>query len=262
MRGMDLLLTTDGDSVAPRDRASAWTVVIAEDLAEHAEHLVDCLKRLRPAWTVAAVVTDVNAVLEAIDQHVPNLLMLDVHLEGGKSFAIIDRIPYPLPIIFTTGDPAHAASAYDCAAVDYVLKPVRPARLERALIRAEAAAQRPSAPGAAGVPDGASAGWLVAMRGAGQVIIHYRDVLYLQARGKLTLVATAEGDAFIKRGLGVVEMNLRHPRFKRIHRGTIVNIDHAQKVMRDDLGRMRLSVRRREEWLDVSQAYEHLFRPT
>lgn len=261
MRSVDLLLASEGAGVAPGDRGRAWTVVIAEDLAEHAEHLVDCLKRLRPAWTVAAVVSEVGAVLEAIDQHVPNLLLLDVHLEGGKSFEIIDRIPYPLPVIFTTGDPAHAASAYDCAAVDYVLKPVRPARLERALIRAEAAAQR-SAPAAASAPDAASAGWLVAMRGAGQAIIHYRDVLYLQARGKLTLVATAEGDAFIKRGLGVVEMNLRHPRFKRIHRGTIVNIDHAQKVMRDDLGRMRLSVRRRDEWLDVSQAYEHLFRPT
>lgn len=260
MRSMDLLLASDGDSVAPGDRGHAWTVVIAEDLAEHAEHLVDCLKRLRPAWTVAAVVSDLATVLDAIDQHVPNVLLLDVHLQGGKSFDIIDRIPYPLPVIFTTGDPTHATSAYDCAAVDYVLKPVRPARLERALIRAESAAQRPAR--SASSPDAHAAGWLVAMRGAGQIIIHYRDVLYLQARGKLTLVATAEGDAFIKRGLGVVEMNLRHPRFKRIHRGTIVNIDHAQKVVRDDLGRMRLSVRRREEWLDVSQAYEHLFRPT
>lgn len=250
------------NAAAPAAEAPAlgeWRVLIAEDAAEHADALVECLKRLRPLWVVAAVVSDTQSLLQAIDTVVPNLLLLDVHLVGGRSIDVVAQLPYPVPIIFTTGDPAFAAKAYDCAALDYVLKPVRAARLERALRRAELFA--PSGP-VTDVAASQAPAWLMAHRGAGQLVVQCKDILYLQARGKLTLLVLSDGDAYIKRGLGLVEMQLDKAQFKRIHRSTIINVEHASAVVRDELGRMRLSIKRRDGWLDVSQPFEHLFRQT
>lgn len=260
MRMHDMFQFTSDTPVAVGQNNAGWRVVVAEDVPEHAQVLMDMIRRLRPNWSVAPLVSDVQDLLQSIEDVVPNLVMLDVHLAGGRSIDLVEQFPYPVPVVFTTGDPTFATIAYDCEAIDYLLKPVRAARLERALGRAEAFAKSPSRTN----PEQATRepGWMMAHRGAGQLVVHLKDILYLQARGKMTLVVTADGESFVKRGLGVVEMHLDANRFKRVHRSTIINIDHASKVVRDELGRMRVTVKRRDEWLDVSQPFEHLFRPT
>lgn len=84
--------------------------------------------------------------------------------------------------------------------------------------------------------------------------------MFTGSQAKFTRVVLRDGDALIKRGLGQVEQQLPSSRFIRVHRGTIVNIDHAGTLVRDDIGRLKLQMRGRTEWLHVSKAFERHFK--
>lgn len=229
-------------------------VVLAEDQPEQVASIVDLLRRLRPRWCVCAVVRDAGQLMQAVDDHVPDLLVLDVHLIGGLSIDAIQRLPYPVPIIFVSGDPSFAIDAYEHAAVDYLLKPVRASRLQRALNRVDAIDVGSAA------PPQAAAGWFTARKGNASVIVQHAEVIYLQSQAKFTRVVLRDGEVLLKRGLGLVEQQLPTARFVRIHRGTVVNMDHAGTLTRDDIGRLKLQMRGRAEWLHVSKAFERHFK--
>jgi len=240
----------------PRGIGRARRVVLAEDLPDHAETIVHLLRRLRPHWQVSAVARSAEQLMQAVDDHAPDLLVLDVHLIGSKSIDALSALPYSVPIVFVSGDPGFAIDAFEHAAVDYLLKPVRASRLQRALNRVDAL-DRLSNPSAL-APQ--AAGWFTARKADATVVVRHDDVVYLQAQAKFTRVVLRDGDALIKRGLGQVEQQLPSSRFIRVHRGTIVNIDHAGTLVRDDIGRLKLQMRGRTEWLHVSKAFERHFK--
>jgi DNA-binding LytR/AlgR family response regulator len=257
MGPLDLLHEGDESPVEASRKTSGKRVVIAEDQADGRDWLIDALQKLRPSWTVSATATNPQELIDAIEEHVPELLILDVHLVGGTSIEVLGKLPYPIPIVFTSGDPSFAIEAFEHAAVDYVLKPLRTTRLERALRRVEGVAPNPRE------SSGRTADhekWIVAHKSDGMLIIRLSEIVFLQARGKFTLVVTKLGEAFIKRGIGQVEQQLDPARFVRIHRGTIINFDYAGVVNRDDIGRMRIQMRNRTEWLDISQTFEQVFK--
>jgi two-component system LytT family response regulator len=69
-----------------------------------------------------------------IEELQPDLLFLDVHLRGGTGFDLLDSYAGKRPaIIFTTAHPDFAVQAFDFAAVDYLVKPIRPERLAKAI---------------------------------------------------------------------------------------------------------------------------------
>lgn len=236
---------------------SVRRVLIAEDQAEHAAWLQEALKSLRPRWEVVAKVSNVKQLRAMIEELAPDTLLLDVHLLDGNSLEALQDLPYPMPIVFTSGDPAFAINAFEHAAVDYLLKPVRMSRLEQALRRVEQT--RVSLPAS---EDSVDSGlkWFTAHRGPNLAIIQVGDVLYLQSQTKYTRIVTADGEALLKRGLGQFEQQLDRRRFCRIHRSTVINIECAKTLQRDDLGRLKVQMRGRSEWLYVSKPFERLFR--
>jgi DNA-binding LytR/AlgR family response regulator len=243
------------DPVADLRRSGrACRVVLAEDLPEHAEAIVGLLRRLRPSWHVCAIARNADQLMQAVDDHAPDLLLLDVHLIGGKSIDALQGLPYAVPIVFVSGDPSFAIDAYEHAAVDYLLKPVRASRLQRALNRFEAMG-RPAAP-----RPPAEAAWFTARKGDATVVVHHDEVVYLQAQAKFTRAVLRDGEVLLRRGLGQVEQQLPPSRFVRIHRGTLINIEHAGTLVRDDIGRLKLQMRGRTEWLHVSKAFERHFK--
>lgn len=251
--------TAVDDVVVPVAQAgpSVRRVLVVEDQPDQAEWLISAIRRLRPQWQIDGPVPRADALLNAIDEQLPQALFLDVHLADGTIMEALKSLPYPVPIVFTSGDPSFALEAYEHAALDYLLKPVRASRLARALARIEAASG-----GTAAQRQGGEPGWIMARRGDGAVIIRLADILYLQAQAKFTRIVTHDGDAMLRRGLGLVERQLDARHFHRIHRGTVINIDHAGSLIRDDLGRMKLQMRGRSEWLYISKPFEGLFKST
>ena len=118
------------------------TALIAEDEPVLAQALRRQLTQLWPDLQVKHMVGDGQQVCELAPQHLPDILFLDIHMPlfNGLEAAerVIDAWPdaHPLPlIVFITAYDSYAVSAFERAAIDYVLKPVRPERLALTCLR-------------------------------------------------------------------------------------------------------------------------------
>ncbi len=238
-------------------RTEALTVLLAEDGPGQLAHLSKMVRRLRPDWRIVAEVTSSIELERALENLDPSLAILDVHFSGKTALEILRGMHQSCPVIFVTGDPSYAAEAFSCDALDLVVKPVRAERLEQAIRKVEAflAAQ------SGGANAGASAAnSLLMLKGQDVVLTQLSEVRYFQAQRKYTRVVLKNQEGLLREGISSVMPKLNGSEFWRIHRGMILNISHMNIAKRDELGRLIVHLRDRDEKLPVSRSCEHLFR--
>ena len=154
-------------------------------------------------------------------------------------------------VVFVTAYDEYAVSAFDAGAVDYLTKPVTPARLERAMARvhervtaAAARAERRGRPGAAPAPSPAAPGsppeTLVARVGLREVVIPVAAVTLLEADGVYTAVHVSGRRHLVRRSLDELERVLGPAHFLRVHRSYLVRRSAVVEA------RLSAGVRRRE----------------
>jgi DNA-binding LytR/AlgR family response regulator len=269
--------------------AVAATALIAEDEPLLAEALRRELARLWPGLRIVATVGDGSAALEQALALRPQLLFLDIRMPGLSGLeaaeALAEEWPEgePLPlIVFVTAYDRYAVQAFERAAVDYLLKPVEPARLAQtcervqAALRARAAAGKPAPEAGAATSDAALEQLRRLLAGAparprlevipvgdGQAtrLVPVADVLYFEAADKYVRVVTATREHLIRLSLRELLPQLDDARFWQIHRGTVVRADAIDVVRRDEAGRLSLTLRGRPERLAVSRLHAPRFRP-
>ncbi len=244
--------------------------VIAEDDLHQAEGIAAMVRQLRGGWLVQNLVHDRDQLLTALEEIVPDVLLLDLHMPErvSNSQSILQSVRstgVPPIVILITGDPTKALEAYESEVADYVVKPVRPARLAQALDRAEQMLFARRA-GRAGVdnlstaPTSISNNWLSGVRGRDIVLIDPANIIYLQAERKYTVAFLPDGQALMRFGISDVESKLDMSAFFRIHRSTIVNVRRIDFLRRDEMGRLRVHMKGRSESLIVSRTFEHTFK--
>ena len=215
------------------------------------------ISRLRPEWTQVAHAASAEGVMAAIADLHPQVLVLDIHLEGCDP-RWIRQLPPDSAVVFTTVDPTLAVDAFQIAAADYVLKPLVPARMDRAFERVES---RLREIGLRPPPDEMSPlATVVAARGVDLVLFQADDICYLQADNKYTRVVSIEQEGLVRTTIAEFERRLDRRYFKRIHRGTLINVRMAQRIWRDELGRLRVRMPCPGSDLYVSRPYESVFR--
>ena len=209
-----------------------------------------------------------------------------------------DAQPFP-QIVFVTAYDEYALAAFEHAAADYVLKPVNDARLgktvERLQQRLQAApasvpaqAQPPiAAPIAkagqvqslagrsvasddnlvrllaqlqAMVPPAPRLQMIRAAVGNSVRMIALADVVYFEALDKYINVVCRDSEALIRTSLKELLPQLDPQQFWQIHRGTIVNASAIASAVRDEAGKLTLTLRQHQAQLRVSPLYAHLFR--
>jgi len=268
----------------------AARALIAEDEPLLAATLGAELAKLWPELALVSVVGDGQSAVEQTLALRPDVCFLDIRmpemtgLEAAQALAEDwpdDAAPFPL-VVFVTAYDQYALQAFERAAVDYLQKPVQPARLAaccarlRDTLALRAAAGGPAAPAA--VDDAALLGrlrTLLATPGQGQPaplailqasigttlhMIPVDEVLYFEAADKYVRVVTAEREALIRMSLRELLPRLQAERFWQIHRGTVVRADAIATATRDDSGKVFLTLRQRPERLVASRLYAHLFR--
>jgi len=188
---------------------------------------------------------------------------------------------FPL-LVFVTAYDQYALQAFERAAVDYVLKPVQPARLGATVRRLQAAlsakAEAPPAnelgdmverlrgllgPGAGATGSAPGVEPLrVVQVGVGNAIhmVPIDDVLFFEAADKYVRVITASREHLIRTSLRDLQPRLDASRFWQIHRGTVVRADAIASAERDEAGRVTLKLQGRPERLVVSRLYAHRFK--
>lgn len=170
----------------------------------------------------------------------PGLVFLDLQMPGMGGFEVARRIegaPLPVIVIVTAYD-RHAIEAFEAGAIDYLLKPVNPARLQKTLERVRSLAGRESEVAEtvarlAEIPEapGARAGRKIAGRsGESYILLDADEVLAFQAERELVWIHTAKQRYLATQPLRAIEERLRGAGFQRIHRGAIVNVKHVRKM--------------------------------
>ena len=268
------------------------TALIAEDEPLLAAALQAELARLWPDLQVLASMGDGHsAVAQALALR-PDLLFFDIRMPGlsglDAAAALADAWdtttpgakPFPA-LVFVTAYDQYAVQAFEAQAVDYLLKPVQPERLQKTIqkLQQSLASQRSVATdfeatlaqmrGLLGVPSSSpsppnpASKWLEHIQASVGNAIHLvplPEVLYLEAADKYVRVLTAEREYLIRTPLKELLLQLDPTRFWQIHRGTVVSHHCIELALRDEQGRLSLLLRGRPERLAVSRLFASQFK--
>ena len=108
--------------------------LIIEDESIAAQALETLIKETSPEAEIIAVLQTIEESVEWFEENpMPDLVFMDIHLADGSSFAIFEKTEITCPIIFTTAYDEYALKAFEVNSIDYLLKPINKADLERAL---------------------------------------------------------------------------------------------------------------------------------
>ncbi|MDP1742582.1 LytTR family DNA-binding domain-containing protein [Polaromonas sp.] len=275
------------------------TALIAEDEPLLAQALQAELARTWPGLRVLASVGDgISAVAQAL-QLLPDVLFFDIRMPGQTGLEaaaeLADEWPQHTPfpaLVFVTAYDQYAVQAFEVQAVDYLLKPLQAARLEKTVAKVQLAlagrAQTAINSGAnattgtsanptldqalhqlqyllaAAQPASPSAGAPIELLqvsvGSSIRMVPVGEVLYFEAADKYVRVLTASHEYLIRTALKDLLPQLDPRSFWQIHRGTVVQSSAIDTVLRDEAGKLTLSLRGRPEKLAVSRMYSQQFR--
>lgn len=177
-----------------------------------------------------------STALALIQQEKPDGIFLDVHMPGGTGFDLLQALDAPPKAVMVTAHAEHAIQAFDIHAVDYLLKPVKPARFAQAVQRLQVAC----APSLAPKPEPVfSPQDHICLRTPQRTItIPVRDLLVLQAEGDFTRVFLKNSPPLmICVALGQYEKLLPSPPFIRLDRSLTFNLQapvHLDRKSRDE----------------------------
>jgi two-component system response regulator AlgR len=226
-------------------------IVIADD-EPLARDRLRMLLAAQPGVEVVAEAEDGEAALHACAELKPDLVLLDIAmpgidgLEAARHLAAFEPRP---AVVFCTAYDAHALSAFDAQAIDYLVKPVRPERLAAALDRARTFA---AGRGQAASGNGQQRTHLCARIRGSLRLIPVEDVHYLQAEEKYVVVHHARGEDLIEESLKSLEEEFGE-RFVRIHRNCLVARHEILELKRAADGHVQALLRHGDQPLEVSR---------
>jgi two-component system LytT family response regulator len=214
------------------------------------------LRRMLAAHPEIDVVGEAGDVAEAeaaLARLSPDVVFLDIRMPGASGFDLVEKVPSGTRVVFVTAYSEFALRAFEANALDYLMKPVPPERL--------AAAVRKMLEGA---PSGPAGGRplhlddpLIVPAGTHYRVVRVRQIVCLRAARDASEAVTADGrTTLVGRSLKEWEEVLPPRHFLRVHRSTIVNVDHVERI---EPG-FRVRLRGLGEPVEVSRRHAALLR--
>ena len=263
------------------------TAVIAEDEPVLARTLGRLLEQVWPELRIAGVAEDGLRAIELALAESPDVVFLDIKMPGRNGIEVAEAVADDWPddraeplFVFVTAFDDFAVSAFERAAVDYVLKPATSERLHQTVSRLRARLATRTAPPAAGgraalmqrvqslaqppVSPAAPAERIKVIRaGVGNTVrmIPVAEVVCFEATEKYVNVVTSAGEALVRLSLRELMARIDSTDFIQVHRSVMVNSGAILSATRDENGHYSLTVRGLQRPLKVSRAFGHLFRP-
>lgn len=239
---------------------SASAILVEDEPALRAE-LRTALAGLWPELAIVGEAGDGMAGARLLAEVAPQIAFIDVRMPGLDGVGLARLAAGRCHVVFLTAYDSHAVDAFDHGAVDYLLKPLDPARLAVTVARLQAVLGQP--PGDLSAlssgRDAAPLQWVQAASGGQLRFIAIGDVQCFRSETKYTCVVTAAFEALIRTPLKDLMGRLDPARFWPISRSAIVNVGAIDSVQRID-GVLSVRLSGSPLWLPVSQAYQHQFR--
>jgi len=235
---------------------------LVDDEMPALKRLTRLLEATRRIQVVGSTTNPIQAI-EAISADPPDVLFLDIQMPEINGFQLLSRLDRQPVVIFTTGYDEYALKAFEVNSIDYLLKPVEPEHLERALNKLEQF--RSARPESLNRPDFRMVLEELSrtlrephIEKLDRVPIQVGDrtrfldlsrVTHFFSKDRLTYAA-ADGKTYcIDRTIADLEQQLGNSRFVRIHRGALLNVDWLDELTPFFTGRMvvRLKDEKRTE---------------
>lgn len=207
-------------------------VVVVDDEPHARADLVELLSARPNCRVVATCATGAEAV-KATGRHKPDVLLLDIRMPGTNGFGVVEQldratVPY---VIFVTAYDRYAIEAFNVRALDYLLKPVQPERLDEALARAREQLR---------LRSGSAAGnyWseILVRVGPRDVVVRVDDIDWIEADTYCVNLHAGARTHVLRERMHVLEGNLDPTVFRRVHRSAIVNLSRVREIEHDGRG--------------------------
>ncbi|MFC5269740.1 LytR/AlgR family response regulator transcription factor [Adhaeribacter terreus] len=227
-------------------------VFLIEDEEVAAARMEKLLRQLEPGLYIAGVADSIESSVEWLRQNpAPDLIFSDIHLADGSSFEIFKEVEVTAPVIFTTAFDQYALDAFKVNSIDYLLKPVKQAELEKSLEKWKRLRSQNTNP----VIDYQQL--LQALKPAQQhfqkrLVIRYgphiktvevADVAYFFTQEKVTFLCTFEGKKLpVDSTLDEQEKELDPTVFFRINRQFIINVKAIGNMLSYSKSRVKIEL--------------------
>ena len=247
--------------------------IIADDEEQLRISLRSQLADVWPDLILCGEAKNGQEALKLIEDHRPDIAFLDIKMPGLSGIEVARKIAGSCWIVFITAYDQYAVEAFENEAIDYLMKPVTPQRLEKTVKRLKnrinASSGRPMDISSviellnAAMPKDKTPAylhWIRAQHGNEIQFIPTDEVCYFKASDKYTIVMTKDGESLIRKPIKELANELDPNKFWQINRGTIINAASIASVSRSLTGRFIIRLHDLQEMLTVSRTYAHLFR--
>ncbi|CAM3769246.1 LytR/AlgR family response regulator transcription factor [Roseateles saccharophilus] len=226
------------------------TALLADDEPQLLDELRELLAEAWPELDIVALARNGTEARRLLDKLRPDIAFLDIRMPGIDGLALAQLVPAGTRLVFVTAHAEHALAAFERAAVDYLHKPVTPARLAATVQRLQAA-QLPRA----------GLRFLQAWTGNTMKLLDVDQLAALRSEQRHTRALSQGGEQLLLRtSLGELQQALDPQLFWQIHRGSVVNARAIERIERRDDGDLWVHMRGLAQALLVSRAHRGRFK--
>ncbi len=231
-------------------------ILIVDDEMLARERLVSLLSELNADFSISEAENGV-AALKLINKESPELILLDIRMpvmDGLEVAHHVAGLEAPPAIVFTTAYQDYALDAFDAHAVDYLMKPIRKERLHQAIDRARALSRNNINELRDNHDSNNSRSHLSTTIHGNLQIIPIEKIYYLKADQKYVTAVWSEGELLLDDSLKSLEQEFSS-HFMRIHRNTLVALEHILGLEKDEEGSPVIRLQGIETRLPVSRRH-------
>lgn len=197
-----------------------------------------------------------DEALLSIKEHSPDLVFLDIQMPEKTGFELLEELENMPRVIFVTAYDEYAIKAFDVNALDYILKPVDPKRLDKIMLKLEELKQieKGSSTSKLGYRD-----QIFIKDGDNCWFVKLQDIRLFESEGNYVKVHFDKNKPMLLRSLNKIEERLDEKEFFRVNRKHIVNMTWIDKVDNWFSGGLKLTLKNGEE-IEVSRRQAQKFR--
>ena len=239
--------------------------VIAEDEPVLRSELRDTLAKIWPELEICAEAEDGIEALRALNEHAPDILFLDIQMPGMTGLEVAQQASGRAHVAFVTAYDKFAIAAFEQGAVDYVMKPISPARIASTVARLKERLK--AAPAnldgilkslAQAVAPKEYLHWITAASGGELQLITIDEICYFESEAGNARAVTSSTAAIVAKPVAELASDLDPAVFVPVSKSAMVNINAIATVARDTRGRLQVQFKQRKETVEVDPAYASL----
>ncbi len=171
-----------------------------------------------------------EVALDILKNNHVDLLFLDIEMPGISGLELLEVLPYMPQVVFTTSNKEYAFEAYEYNITDFLKKPITPTRFEKAIEKAKAEQSQLNE-----IAEASAKEELYVRADKKLIRVPYSEILFFENVGDYVKLRSTIGDFTFHYTIKTLEVNLKHPRFLKIHRAYIVNLGKINDIQDNSL---------------------------